>query len=132
MSGSEIWLIERSKLAIVTGVFASLSLNLRRERQNLLVSWRGITATLRATQPSVISTGFFTVYACRDGDPQCERSHDVTPPISRPGLRRPARQTQETHATRGPTPQGITGTNAASHQTISTPKPSLAIDRCFQ
>jgi len=33
MSGSEIWLIERSKLAIVTGVFASLSLKLRRERQ---------------------------------------------------------------------------------------------------
>jgi len=33
MSGSEIWLIERSKLAIDTGVFASLSLKLRRERQ---------------------------------------------------------------------------------------------------
>jgi hypothetical protein len=38
MSGSEIWLIERSKLAIVTPVFASLGLKLRRERQNLLVS----------------------------------------------------------------------------------------------
>jgi hypothetical protein len=33
MSGSEIWLVQRSKLAIVTGVFASLSLKIERERQ---------------------------------------------------------------------------------------------------
>jgi len=47
MSGSEIWLIQRSKLAIVTGVFASLGLKLRRERQKLLLSWRGIMVALR-------------------------------------------------------------------------------------
>jgi hypothetical protein len=60
MSGSEIWLIQHSKLAIVTGVFASLSLKLRRERQICWCRGEGITAALRpATQLSVISSGFF-------------------------------------------------------------------------
>jgi hypothetical protein len=63
MRGSEIWLIERSKLAIVTGVFASLSLKRRRERQICWCMAKDHAGFARVTQLSVISTELFILCA---------------------------------------------------------------------